>query len=326
MNLRQLNYFVAVGEVESVSKASAQLRIAQPALTRHLKHLEGQLGAPLTRRLGRGIVLTDAGRYLLGRVRPLLDELARVEAEVMSLARQTPLEVSLGIPSALSFLADRFIERAATLQPSVRLRVVDGWSGFVLDWLQSGQLDLGIVYDGSGDARAVDLSLLASEDHHLIVPSAHPLARRQDIALSEIAALPLILPSRRHGLRKAVERALASIGRVTEPVAEVDALPTIRKLVERGIGLSIMSESEVRFHLPDTLAAIPIARPALIRDLFIARRVDGPRAELERVCDVLRQEASHMVSDGILLPGTAHQESRPKRRPRAPIAARHRSR
>lgn len=302
MNLRQLTYFVAIGEAESVTKASARLRIAQPALTRHLKHLEGQLGAPLTRRYGRGIVLTDAGRYLLGRVRPLLDELAQVEAEVMGLAQSTPVEISLGLPSALSCLADRFIERADALQPPVRLRVVDGWSGFILDWLQTGQLDIGVVYDRFGDMTALECHPLASEDHFLIVRRTDPLAMRHEISLSEIAALPLILPSRRHGLRHEVERAFTSIGRSLEPVAEVDALPTIRTLVERGNGQSIMSKSEVLFHLPATLVAVPIASPGLVRSLITAYRRGSKSTHPERVCAAIREEAARLTSEGVLGP------------------------
>ncbi|MBN9440693.1 LysR family transcriptional regulator [Bosea sp. (in: a-proteobacteria)] len=300
MNLRQLSYFVAIGEAESVTKASARLRIAQPALTRHLKHLEGKLGAPLTRRYGRGIVLTDAGRYLLGRVRPLLNELAQVEAEVMELARRTPVEVSLGLPSALSCLADRFIERAATLQPAVRLRVVDGWSGFVLDWLQSGRLDLGVVYDHFGDMNGLVSRPLTSEDHYLIVKRSDRLAERDRITLAEVATLPLILPSRRHGLRHAAERAFASIGCHVEPVAEVDAVPTIRTLVERGTGFSILSESEIRFHLSSALIAIPITEPGLIRNVSIAFRAGNPVANLESLCSVIRDEALAMSREGVL--------------------------
>jgi LysR family transcriptional regulator, nitrogen assimilation regulatory protein len=300
MNLRQLNYFIAIGEVESVTKASLSLRISQPALTRHLKHLEMRVGARLTQRNGRGIILTDVGRQFLGRIKPLIAELQLAETELRNEARPEPLQLSMGLPSSLGSLADRFIERVHAQWPASHLQVVDGWSRFVVDWILSGQLDFGIVYDYSCDSPVLELVPLVREQHFLVGPAGDQHAGKGEISLAEVARLPLILPSRANGLRLAADKHFEAIGCSIKPVVELDSIPTIKKLIERGSGYSILSQSEIVFNKTSTLKAARIVDPPFVRTLSLAWRRDSPKRNvLVAISKIIGSEVQSIVTEGL---------------------------
>jgi LysR family nitrogen assimilation transcriptional regulator len=299
MNLRQLNYFIVIGEVESVTKASSRLKISQPALTRHLKHLEKRVGTRLTQRNGRGIVLTDAGRHFLGRIKPLIAELKLAELELINEANPKPLELSLGLPSSLSSLADRFIERVPT-QWASHLQVVDGSSRFIAEWILSNQLDLGIVYDNDCTSAALELVPLVSEAHFLVGPAGDQHTEKDEISLAAVARLPLILPSRPHGLRVAADNHFERIGCSVKPVVELDSAPTIKKLIDRGSGYSILSQSEIIFNKTGSLSAARIVDPPFKRSLALAWRKDAAKRNvLVTIARLMRSEIQSIVKEGL---------------------------
>src|SRR3954468_23773585 len=98
MNLRQLQYFVEVSEVQSVTKAATRLNLAQPALTRHIRTLERDLGVQLFSRSGRGIALTNAGAVFRDRVKSILRDLDRAQLEVQALSRSPRGRIDIGRP------------------------------------------------------------------------------------------------------------------------------------------------------------------------------------------------------------------------------------
>ena len=102
MNLRQLQYFIEVSELESVTKAADRLHVAQPALSRHMRSLEHELGVPLFERDGRGIILTNAGLVFRDRIRAVLRDLDRAQLEVQALSRSPGGRIDFGMPFSIS--------------------------------------------------------------------------------------------------------------------------------------------------------------------------------------------------------------------------------
>lgn len=300
MNLRELNYFVAIGETQSMTKAADRLHIAQPAVTRHLKQLERKVGVRLTERVGRGIELTDAGRHLLRRVKPLLQELRLVAAEVGLVGREPTGSVSLGIPSSLSAIAGRFIERIDVEAPCCKLQVVDGWSRFIIDWLASRQLDLGIVYDHSCENPAIETAPLVREAHFLVGRPGSPFVRHPTIDGASLSRIPLILPSRRHGLRREADAYFDRLGRSPTLAFEIESVTMIRRMVERGDGYSIFSQSEIDSGAGAALQATAIAGPPFLRTLLLAWRRDTTvRPANGAIVAAIRSEVDAIVAEGV---------------------------
>ena len=223
MNLRQLQYFVEVSELESVTKAADRLHVAQPALSRHMRTLERDLGVRLFEREGRGIILTNAGIVFRDRVRTLLRELDRAQIEVKALSRSPGGRIDFGMPFSISQALTRaLVKRMQQELPDVALRIIDGWTGFIIEWLMRGRLDLGILYDHTLKSDVLRTEPLAAEEQFLLCAPHDKLAKRRSIRLAEVARLPLALPSREHGLRVAVDKFMESIGKTPRIRTELE--------------------------------------------------------------------------------------------------------
>lgn len=278
MDLRQLRYFVGILEQGSISRAAEALRVAQPALSLHLKRLEEELGCPLVHRTTRGVVATEAGRRLGQRAQALLEAFDALPEQVRDQHAEPSGPAAIGIPTSLGTLLTVPLVKAVRQRlPLVRLRVVEGLSGHMLRWAALGEVDLALVF-GADLPAGLAAETLARERLCLVAPAGDAgLAGRGDITLDEALDHPLILPGRPHGVREEVEAAAARRRKAPRIAVEVDALDQIKALVADGVGYTVLSR---RFAghgpLAARLLAVPIVRPALERVISLAHAGDRP--------------------------------------------------
>jgi LysR family transcriptional regulator, nitrogen assimilation regulatory protein len=301
MNLRQLQYFATVSDLQSVSRAANRLRIAQPALTRHIHVLQRELGVQLFERRGRGISLTKAGELFQQRVKTLLRDLDRAKIEVAALARSAAGPVEVGLPEAISFsLSHVLLKRIHEDLPQISIRIIDGWTGFIIEWLIVGRLDLGIIYDHTLTSDVLHTEPLASEEHFLICGPTHKLAKFRSVNALDLARLPLALPPRHNGLRVTVENHLKTIGEKPKVLYEIDSLIAIKQLVKTGQACTVMPLGNVANDVElGHLVMVPLANSTLHRTLFIAwsnERLVTP--QMKAVIDVIRSQVAALVTSG----------------------------
>src|SRR5215467_7950178 len=231
MDMRQLRYFAQIVESGSLAKASRQLFIAQPALSQQMARLEDEVGKPLLVRSSRGVSPTETGEALYHHAKFMLRQLD----QAVSVARQETAPVSgrvtLGLaPTTLCQLGLPLLKHLRAKYPGVLLNIVEGLSGHLEQMARLGQLDLAVLF-GLKAAAELSVEPLLVEELFVIVPVGSALvpADRVSLALKEVAALPLILTSPSHGLRRRIalefERANLSI----DTVAEVDSLPLLMR-------------------------------------------------------------------------------------------------
>ena len=206
MDLRQLRYFTQIVESGSLSKASRQLFIAQPALSQQLSKLEDEVGKPLLKRSSRGVAPTENGLALYHHARFMLRQLD----QAMSIARQESGAVqgmvSVGLPATtVSALGLPLVRRVRERYPSILLNVVEGMSGHLGQMMRMGQLDLAVLFS-SDVAPDVSVDPLLEEELFVMLPKHSTLVapRRTSLTIAEAAALPLILPTGEHGLRRRI--------------------------------------------------------------------------------------------------------------------------
>jgi LysR family nitrogen assimilation transcriptional regulator len=302
MNLRQLQYFVEVSELESVTKAADRLHIAQPALSRHMRTLERDLGVRLFEREGRGIVLTNAGVVFRDRVRMLLRELDRAQLEVKALSRSPGGRIDFGMPFSISQALTRaLVKRMQQELPEVAIRIIDGWTGFIIEWLLRGRLDLGILYDHTLKSDVLRTEPLAAEEQFLVCAAHDRLARRRSIRLAEVARLPLALPSREHGLRVAVDKFMETIGKTPRIDTELESIVGLKRLAEEGGRYTILPRGEMEEELSaGRLEAIPIEDPKIHRTLFMAWSNERPNTpQMKAVQTLVRRETANIIRKGL---------------------------
>ena len=148
MELRQLRYFLRVADFKSFSRAALAVRIAQPALSRHIRKLEEEMGVALFYRDGRGAVLTEQGQRYYEKVTDILQQLDQAGAELQSDYDMPTGEVALGVPSELGprFIL-QIVQSFRGRYPNARIRVAEGCNAQIAEWLQSSRIDAGFIYD-----------------------------------------------------------------------------------------------------------------------------------------------------------------------------------
>jgi LysR family nitrogen assimilation transcriptional regulator len=301
MNLRQLRYFVEVSEIQSVTKAAAKLNVAQPALTRHIRTLERDLGVELFSRGGRGIALTNAGAVFRDRVKSILRDLDRARVEVEALSRSPGGRIDIGMPASISQALTRvLVQRVSEQLPKVAVRVIDGWTGFIVEWLLLGRLDLGIIYDHAVRSNLLEVEPLAMERLFLTAAAGDPLTgRSRRLTLDAVAKLPLVLPSREHGLRIAIEQQMRAVGLSPRVELELESVIAIKQFVQAGGIYSILPHGEIGQEV-SAGSLVPIrTQPSIERTLSLAwgrdRTIEGP---LQALVEIVRRETALLIETG----------------------------
>ncbi|WP_027281713.1 LysR family transcriptional regulator [Roseomonas gilardii] len=301
MDLRQLNTFIHVSELGSLSKASDRLRIAQPALSRQIRLLEEELKVPLFIRHGRGMVLTRAGEMLRDRVGGILRQIEETRTDLLQEAEVVRGQVIFGVPPTVGdVLATRLIESFLRLYPDVRLRVVTAFSGYLLEWLHSGDLDIAVVY-GAEQGANTRFTPLLMENLYLITAAEGGTLPHHAVPFDQLAGHDLILPGPQHGLRILLEREAGKRGLSLRIPVEADALQILKGLVARGLGSTVLPLASVHREVSaGLLAASPVVDPHLSRKLVVALP-QGRRASIavQHFDKVLRREVALMVEENV---------------------------
>ncbi|GHC78236.1 LysR substrate-binding domain-containing protein [Limoniibacter endophyticus] len=311
MEIKQLRYFLAVSELGSFSKAAVVLSVAQPVLSRQIRSLEEELGSELLYRNGRGIVVTEAGEMLVDKARTILNAADCVANEMNSLRASPSGKLVIGLPpTAGSVIAVPLIQRFRESFPRVKLKVQEGYSGHVLEWLSTGRIDVAVLYDAPKTSTLITQPLI-EEELLLIGPRTTPLELRdRPVTGAVLGELPLILPSHPHGLRVLIESLLGAEKIYPEVDYEIDSLRATMELVEDGIGYTILPYASVhRKVLAGDLVAMPIIEPRLSRQLVLATSTQRPTTVVTRaLAQAVKTLVRDLVDQGVWVPRIADAE------------------
>ncbi len=298
MDLKQLRYFVAIVDYASLSKAANHLFVAQPALSQHVRHMEEELKVQLLHRTPKGVEPTDEGKRLYIHAKKILT-LAAETADVVRDAVINPLgEVRVGMSGTVSELVSvPLIQAARDRYPNVKIRPVEAMSGYVLDWLRRGDVDVALVY-ASSDPKGVAVHHVLTEELVLFgKPGIGPIGAEAEstVKLADALKLELILPALGNGLRGLIEEAAMSIRAPVTPILEIDSYIQIKKLSKIGAGFGILPETAIAAEVLDgRLQRWHIGTPPLRRQIYLIYSKERPlstaaRAITRLAWDVTRQ-------------------------------------
>ncbi|MCX4160033.1 MULTISPECIES: LysR family transcriptional regulator [Paraburkholderia] len=233
MESQFIEYFLRVAELGSINKAAADLRLSQPALSRHIGQLEHQLRATLFTRTKGGVRLTEAGELLQERARPIIRQLSSLVEQVGDRAAG---QLSLGVaPSWRHLFTTKFIQRLVAQYPGVRLRIHEGVSHELREAMHAGMLDLAIVpFEGSPPQGYVHKPLVREP---LILVGAKDSGLRPDkpVPLSRLDNRKLALASRQNVIRTTIENSMARRNLQFNLLFELDAMHLSMELASQGI-------------------------------------------------------------------------------------------
>jgi LysR family transcriptional regulator, nitrogen assimilation regulatory protein len=270
MELRQLRYFVRIVDLGSVSRAAADLYVAQPALSKQIAALEAELKTSLLVRSTRGVTPTDAGLAFYAQAQAVLRQLGRIPDEVRSAAESPTGTVAVGMPfSTSSIVAPALVAAVRERLPGVTLSITQGVSAHLEGLLANGRLNLSLLFERERPARHIQERPLLVEELFLVTQKKNEKRKGEStVTLAEAARQQLILPGPANTTRRIVEHALAKAGQPLRLAAEVDAPWTTKSMVAAGLGAAILSRSAL---YPESttpgLRVQRIVRPSLARAL-----------------------------------------------------------
>jgi DNA-binding transcriptional LysR family regulator len=253
MDLDALRTFVAIHRSGSVTRASAELFRSQPAVSRRLTLLEGELGVPLFERVPGGVVLGEAGRALLPFAEAVLATLRDAEAAVRAVHSADTGSVTVALVGTLASTdLTAVLRRFARHHPGVDLVPRTATSREVSDLVRRGEVSLGLRY-GSDPDPALRCEALFGERMVVVAAAEHRLASAQDIAMAALADQRWIAfpepPDRPETSGAAIRRVLDAVGVVDSEVLRIDSLTAQKRLVEAGFGIALVPDSSVREEL-----------------------------------------------------------------------------
>ncbi len=238
MELRVLQYFLAVAREQSIVRAAESLHLSQPTLSTQLKAMEEELGKQLLIRGTKGsrkVTLTEEGMILRKRAEEILNLVRKAEQEI-SLSDQTVVgDVYIGTGETD---AVRFIARAArelyNAYPGIHYHIASGNAEFVLEQLEKGLIDFGIIFGSADSSRYNSVPLPYKETWGVLMRKDSPLAQKEEILPEDLWDKPLII-SRQDSAEAWLTRPLSEL----EIVATYNLLFNASLMVEEGLGYAI---------------------------------------------------------------------------------------
>ncbi|MEJ8569913.1 LysR family transcriptional regulator [Microbaculum marinum] len=304
MDIRHLRYFIAISEERSLSAASQRLGVAQPSLSQHVIRLEGELGVQLLVRSPRGIVLTEEGQLLADRARDICDSLDRCVSDLRAAGGIVRGTVAFGMPPSVSMVMS--VPLAETIRveyPQIRLQATEAMSGFIKTWIEDKTVDIGFLYDLDGKDHFRATHILDEELCFFSAPEYWPLSSPpgSPVALAEVAALDLILPTPSHGLRRTIEKHAHARHIEMNVVLEMDAMTQIKELAARGSGYTIFAPAAAHdFVARGELLKARIVDPVIARPVYLANNPALPMSGACRAVEQITLEvARELVRRGI---------------------------
>ncbi len=309
LDIKQLRYFFSVVDAGSFSRAAVVLGVTQPVLSRQIRLLEESVGVELLFRNGRGVELTEAGMLLVRDGKPILDQVNSVRAEISDLQEAPKGNFAIGIPPTVSSVLTVPLVRAIENElPLVSLKIVDALSGYILEWLSTGRLDIAVLYDAP-IMTTLNVDELIREELVLVgTPKRCDAPQGDTVQGIMVSKLPIVLPGRPHGLRVLVDRSFENEG-IRLPVRyEVDNLATILRFVEEGMAYTILPYAAVSgLQRNDRVAIWWLENPSIKRRMVLATSTQRPVTTTTReLVRILKDQVNELVASGVWVPKGSH--------------------
>lgn len=297
MDTRQLRYFVQIVESGSLSKASRQLFVAQPALSAHVARLEQEVGKPLLVRSVRGVVPTENGLALYQHAKFVLRQLD--EAVFVARQEQSAIKgrVKLGLaPSSACLIGLPLLKHLRATYPGISLNVVAALPAFLEDMARAWQLDVAVLFNPAA-ANELTSEPLMEEDVFVVLPLESGLVppEKTSLTLAEVAALPLVLSSTAHHLRRRLMLEFERARLKVEPVVEVDSLLLVLRHVLEGGGATLQPMAAVEaLGAPERWRCLPIIDAPMPRSSYL---FSLPPHKISTSASVVATELAHVVRE-----------------------------
>jgi len=289
-----MQYFLCLAQEGNVTRAARQLNIVQPALSMQIAKLEKSLGKQLFYRASRGMSLTSAGEALMQRIAPIISDIDRVRDEIGQLDGKISGRVSIGmIASVAQSTLPTSSATIAAKYPEIHLLVCEGYSETMLEWVTAGQLDIAIVNTPAPRPRPMPTARhILDEEMMLAHGAGNRLPLPKVVSFDRLEGLDIVIPSRRHGLRRILDDAAAEAGFSLKPRLEIDTLSAICEVVATTDLLTVLPGIVLQSTLAaGRIKARRLRNPSIVRSVaWVTNPRRGVSAAMAAVMDIIAED------------------------------------
>jgi LysR family hydrogen peroxide-inducible transcriptional activator len=295
LKLKDLRYLVAVADSRHFGRAAERCFVSQPTLSAQLKKLEDYLGVQLVERQPNNVTLTEAGEQIVARARRILE--ASEEVVTLARAHRDPLAGRLRVallPTIGPYLLPRVSQAIRKALPRLELRLYEYQTATMLEKLQGGDLDLGILALPV-ELEGLEARELYSEPFTVAIPDQHKLAKRETVRVDDLKGETLLLLEDGHCLRDQALEVCSRIGGLQEKQDfRATSLETLRQMVATGAGVTLLPELASRGAYGHARGVVirPFAKPAPARTIGgVWRKTTARQPAIDALCEVIAEHA-----------------------------------
>lgn len=307
MNTKQLVFFIAAANKNSITAAARELDVAQPAISQHLANLEYELKTKLFERDFRGVRLTESGRRFYEHAVTIMEQVEVAKTDIISNQKNPIGTVSIGMAQAVcNVLAIPLLEEVNIRYPNIKLQLQCASPDFLNKWLSNGEIDLAVSYENTFCERHFSQLRLIKEKIYLVVGSQNTkleykeLLHKQQIRFEDIAHFEIVMPNEQDPLVQMLKRYEKETGIEIKRKQNYGLLMTSLRYVTDGLGL-ILLPSSAFFHLKkqSMINAIEIIEPNISRDVLLIHNTQHANSIAKQaIYDLVKEITLEANEDG----------------------------
>lgn len=304
IDTKQVYYFMMLAKYGSISGAATALGLAQPSVSENIARLEKKLNTRLAIRSSRGVMLTEAGRFLASEGQAFIAMAETLAENLRQIGDRPQGPVAIGLPPSLSHLVSVPLAETVRLEyEGIKLHLSEALTGHILDWVARDSLDFGFVYSNpestTFQTNAVldeEMFLIAAPDDCPVEPDAQG---NRVIQAKALADLPLVAPSMPHSARRVIESFARANGIRLNVVVDMDSLSQMIEMVSRASAYAVLPQAPVADAVASgRLVLVRIVEPTFARTVYLTRKRQRPasmasliiqKAVLEVLAEMIRR-------------------------------------
>ncbi|WP_233711189.1 LysR family transcriptional regulator [Lederbergia citrisecunda] len=281
MKTTYLEYFIEVARTSSFTEAAENLYITQPALSRIIKSLEDELGTPLFVRARKKLILTDAGHVLNKHAHIIVKQVDLLKTELGNLLTPKKGHIRIGLPTITnSFFFSKLLASFHHEYPDVTFQLEEDGSKVIEEKIIDNRLDIGVIVLPDDHSR-LDYFSFINETLKLVVPSSHPLVKKEEVTLDELKKEKFIMFNQDFELRNLILAACKESSFQPNIISETSQLDFIEEMVASNLGITLLPESTCA-ELTSHLHTITIANPTIEWNLALVWKKDAYLSQIAK--------------------------------------------
>lgn len=289
MNIRELEYLVALADLKHFRKAAEVCNVSQPTISAQIKKMEEELGTILLERTSRKVLFTQAGLILVEQAKVILREVKILREMASNQGKEMTGPIHIGIiPTLGPYLSPIILPACKKRYPSLELHIYEAQTTTLVEQLETGQLDCGILALNKESEPFIEIPLF-HEKMQLGVSKHHEWANQSQINLAQLRNQEMLMLEDGHCLKTQTMDYCLSVGAKANNRFKASSIETLRNLVATNAGIAFIPELASRFSYTENVRYIPFTQPEPYREIGLIYRPGSPlRSRYEHLAKEIR--------------------------------------